>query len=85
MTLSVKGSANIQDQFLNHMRREKTPVTVHLMDGKEIHGHIRSFDNFCIHLESHSVGEALVYKHSISTINPSVISDYTKKESLVKG
>ncbi len=79
MTTS-KGNVNIQDQFLNHMRREKAPVTVHLLDGKEIHGHIKSFDNFCIQLESSSNGETLVYKHGISSITPSKISDYTKKD-----
>lgn len=75
-----KGNVNIQDQFLNHMRREKAPVTVHLLDGKEIHGHIKSFDNFCIQLESSSNGEILVYKHGISSLTPSKISDYTKKD-----
>lgn len=85
MTTSNKGSVNIQDQFLNHMRREKSPVTVHMLDGKEIHGHIKSFDNFCIQLESHSSGDTLVYKHGISSITPSKISDYTKKDSFVEG
>ena len=85
MTTSTKGNVNIQDQFLNHMRREKAPVTVHMLDGKEIHGHIKCFDNFCIQLESHSSGETLVYKHGISSITPSKISDYTKKESFVEG
>jgi len=80
VSMTTKGVVNIQDQFLNHMRREKAPVTVHLLDGKEIHGHIKSFDNFCIQLESHSNGETLVYKHGISSITPSKISDYTKKE-----
>ena len=78
--MTTKGAVNIQDQFLNHMRREKAPVTVHLLDGKEIHGHIKSFDNFCIQLESSSNGETLVYKHGISSITPSKISDYTKKD-----
>lgn len=76
---TAKGNVNIQDQFLNHMRREKAPVTVHLLDGKEIHGHIKSFDNFCIQLESSS-SETLVYKHGISSITPSKVSDYTKKD-----
>lgn len=78
VSMTTKGAVNIQDQFLNHMRREKAPVTVHLLDGKEIHGHIKSFDNFCIQLESHSNGETLVYKHGISSITPSKISDYKK-------
>lgn len=80
MTTSTKGNVNIQDQFLNHMRREKSPVTVHMLDGKEIHGHIKCFDNFCIQLESQSSGETLVYKHGVSSITPSKISDYTKKD-----
>lgn len=79
VSMTTKGAVNIQDQFLNHMRREKAPVTVHLLDGKEIHGHIKSFDNFCIQLESHSNGETLVYKHGISSITPSKISDYKKE------
>jgi host factor-I protein len=84
MTTSTKGNVNIQDHFLNHMRREKFPVTVHMLDGKEIHGHIKSFDNFCIQLESHSSGDTLVYKHGISIITPSKISDDTKKDSFVE-
>lgn len=80
MTTANKGNVNIQDQFLNHMRREKAPVSVHMLDGKEIHGHIKSFDNFCIQLESHSNGETLVYKHGISSITPSKIADYAKKD-----
>ncbi len=79
VSMTTKGAVNIQDQFLNHMRREKAPVTIHLLDGKEIHGHIKSFDNFCIQLESHSNGETLVYKHGISSITPSKVSDYKKE------
>lgn len=78
VSMTTKGAVNIQDQFLNHMRREKTPVTVHLSDGKEIHGHIKSFDNFCIQLESGTNSETLIYKHGISSITPSKVSDYKK-------
>jgi len=80
MTTSSKGNVNIQDQFLNHVRREKAPVTIHQLDGKEIHGHIKSFDNFCIQLESGSNSDILVYKHGISSISPSKVSDYAKKD-----
>lgn len=75
-----KGNLNIQDQFLNHVRREKTPVTVHFVDGTTIQGHIKSFDNFCLQLESNSHGETLIYKHGISSITHSKVSDYTKKD-----
>jgi host factor-I protein len=80
VSMATKGGVNIQDQFLNHMRREKTPVTVHLLDGKEIHGHIKSFDNFCIQLESGTQSDTLIYKHGISSITPSQVSDYKKKD-----
>lgn len=76
--MPAKGGANIQDQFLNHMRREKTPVAVHLLDGKDIHGLIKSFDNFCIQLEPNPNGETLIYKHGISSITPAKGSDRTK-------
>lgn len=75
--MTAKG-VNIQDQFLNHMRRDKVSVAIHLLDGKEIQGHIKSFDNFCIQLESS--GDILIYKHGISSIVPSNVSDYTKKD-----
>ena len=64
-------SQNVQDVFLNHVRREKTPVTVFLMNGVKLQGVITWFDNFCILLrrDRHS---QLVYKHAISTVMPSV-------------
>ena len=63
-------SQNVQDVFLNHVRKEKTPVTVFLMNGVKLQGVITWFDNFCILLrrDPHS---QLVYKHAISTVMPS--------------
>ncbi|MEN3973819.1 RNA chaperone Hfq [Emcibacter sp. SYSU 3D8] len=63
-------SQNVQDVFLNHVRKEKTPVTVFLMNGVKLQGVITWFDNFCILLrrDRHS---QLVYKHAISTVMPS--------------
>ena len=63
-------SQNVQDVFLNHVRKEKTPVTVFLMNGVKLQGVITWFDNFCIFLrrDRHS---QLVYKHAISTVMPS--------------
>ena len=63
-------SQNVQDVFLNHARKEKTPVTVFLMNGVKLQGVITWFDNFCILLrrDRHS---QLVYKHAISTVMPS--------------
>lgn len=59
---------NIQDAFLNMLRREKTPVTVYLLNGAKLVGKIKSFDRFSVLLES-GPQEQLVFKHAISTIS----------------
>ena len=59
---------NIQDAFLNTVRREKTAVTVYLLNGAKLSGRIRSFDKFSVLLESGSQ-EQLIFKHAISTIS----------------
>ena len=64
----MKGAVNIQDQFLNRMRRERVWITVELVSGEKIHGNIIGFDNFCIHLKGS--GEQLVYKHAVAYIAP---------------
>jgi len=61
---------NIQDAFLNTVRREKTSVTVYLLNGAKLTGRIRSFDKFSVLLESGSQ-EQLIFKHAISTISQS--------------
>lgn len=63
-------SQNLQDVFLNSARKERTPVTVFLVNGVKLQGVVSWFDNFCLLLrrDSHS---QLVYKHAISTIMPS--------------
>lgn len=63
-------SQNLQDTFLNHVRKSKTPVTVFLVNGVKLQGVVTWFDNFCLLLrrDGHS---QLVYKHAISTIMPS--------------
>lgn len=59
---------NIQDAFLNTVRREKTAVVVYLLNGAKLSGRIRSFDKFSVLLESGSQ-EQLIFKHAISTIS----------------
>ena len=66
---SVK-SANLQDVFLNHLRREKMPVTMFLVKGVKLQGIVTWFDNFSILLRREGQSQ-LVYKHAISTIMPS--------------
>jgi host factor-I protein len=61
-------SQNIQDAFLNTLRREKTTVTVYLLNGAKLMGKIKSFDKFSVLLESGSQ-EQLIFKHAISTIS----------------
>jgi|SRR2546421_3009261 host factor-I protein len=58
---------NIQDAFLNTVRREKTTVMVYLVNGAKLTGRIRSFDKFSVLLES-GTHEQLIFKHAISTI-----------------
>lgn len=62
-------SQNVQDVFLNHVRKNKLPVTVFLVNGVKLQGIITWFDNFCVLLrrDAHS---QLVYKHAISTVMP---------------
>ena len=62
--------ANLQDQFLNHLRREKTPVTMFLVKGVKLQGIVTWFDNFSILLRRDGQSQ-LVYKHAISTVMPS--------------
>src|SRR6266446_9960032 len=59
---------NIQDAFLNTVRRDKATVMVYLVNGAKLSGRIRSFDKFSILLES-GAHEQLIFKHAISTIS----------------
>ena len=61
---------NLQDAFLNQVRKEKNSVTVFLINGVKLQGVITWFDNFCILLRRDGQSQ-LVYKHAISTIVPS--------------
>ena len=67
--MSTEKPQNLQDIFLNHVRKQKTPVTVFLVNGVKLQGIITWFDNFCVLLrrDGHS---QLVYKHAISTVMP---------------
>lgn len=63
-------SQNVQDVFLNTIRKEKMPVTVFLVNGVKLQGIITWFDNFSMLLRRESHAQ-LIYKHAISTIMPS--------------
>ena len=60
---------NLQDSFLYQVRKENIPVTIHLLNGFQIKGRVKGFDNFTVIMETMGKQE-LVYKHAISTITP---------------
>ncbi len=64
-------SQNVQDVFLNYIRKNKTPVTVFLINGVKLQGIVPWFDNFSVLLRRDGHTQ-LVYKHAISTVMPSV-------------
>jgi host factor-I protein len=68
-TKMAERAQSLQDTFLNHVRRNKTPLTIFLINGVKLQGIVTWFDNFCVLLrrDGHS---QLVYKHAISTIMP---------------
>ena len=64
-----KPAINLQDGFLNQVRKDATPVTIFLINGFQLRGLVRGFDNFTVILDNEGKQE-LVYKHAISTIIP---------------
>ena len=75
--MASEKNQNIQDVFLNSLRKEKVPVTVFLTSGVKLQGNITGFDNFCIVLRR-APQIQLVYKHAIATVVPSgPVSLYT--------
>jgi host factor-I protein len=65
----MKQPINIQDQFLNQLRKDNTMVTVFLLNGFQLRGLIKGFDNFTVLVETDGK-QQLVYKHAISTFAP---------------
>jgi len=60
---------NLQDAFLNEVRKQKVPLTIFLVNGVKLNGIVSWFDNFCVLLKRDGIAQ-LVYKHAISTIMP---------------
>ena len=60
---------NLQDTFLNSVRKSKTPLTIFLVNGVKLQGVVSWFDNFCVLLRRDGQSQ-LVYKHAISTVQP---------------
>ncbi len=66
---SAEKIQNLQDKFLNQLRKEKAPVTLFLVNGVKLQGIVTWFDNFSLLLKRDSHSQ-LVYKHAISTVMP---------------
>ncbi|MDD4495472.1 MAG: RNA chaperone Hfq [Eubacteriales bacterium] len=64
-----KSNINLQDVFLNQVRKEHIPVTIYLTNGFQLKGLVKGFDNFTVILDSEGK-QQLVYKHAISTVSP---------------
>ena len=72
--------SNLQDNFLNSVRKTKNPVTLFLVNGVKLQGVITWFDNFSILLRREGTVQ-LVYKHAISTVMPSLPLDLMDEET----
>ncbi len=83
--MAAEKTQNLQDTFLNYVRKHKVPLTIFLVNGVKLQGVVTWFDNFCVLLrrDGHS---QLVYKHAISTIMPGhPIQMFEQDEATVTG
>ena len=70
---------NLQDTFLNQVRKENIEVTIHLVNGFQSKGKVKGFDNFTVVLDVMGK-QQMVYKHAISTITPAKPVNFAAKE-----
>ncbi len=66
----MKSALNLQDIFLNQVRKDHTVITIYLVNGFQIKGLVKGFDSYTIVIESEGK-QQMIYKHAISTIQPS--------------
>ena len=71
---------NLQDNFLNKVRKDGISVTIHLVNGFQIKGTVRGFDNFIVMIDSMGK-QQMIYKHAISTITPAQTVKVLPEES----
>ena len=76
----ASSQSNLQDNFLNAVRKTKNPVTLFLVNGVKLQGVITWFDNFSVLLRREGTVQ-LVYKHAISTVMPSLPLDLMDEET----
>ena len=73
---SAHAQPNIQDVFLNYVRREKLTISLRMMDGSELEGRIKNFDRFALILDQGGI-DHLIFKHAIAAIKtPKSVSNY---------
>ena len=65
----MQKTQNLQDSFLNQLRKDRSTVTMFLMNGFQLHGVVKSFDGFTVVLDSDGK-QQLIYKHAMSTVVP---------------
>ena len=88
--MDSKPAQNIQDTFLNTVRKDKSPITIYLVSGVKLTGKIRSFDKYSVLLENNAQ-EQLIFKHAISTVVSGRVGPHTdgradaKPESRAQG
>ena len=78
--MSAEKKQNLQDTFLNSVRKSKTPLTIFLVNGVKLQGVVSWFDNFCVLLRRDGQSQ-LVYKHAISTIVPGRAVNFSANEN----
>src|SRR5690606_11294298 len=82
-SMATEKSQNLQDTFLNHVRKSKTPLTIFLINGVKLQGVITWFDNFCVLLRRDGLSQ-LGYKHAISTVMAKQTVHVFEEESATK-
>ena len=75
----MKQTVNIQDSFLNQLRKDGTYITVFLLNGFQLKGLVKGFDNFTVLIESDGK-QQLIFKHAISTFSPSKPVHFNQEE-----
>ncbi len=75
----MKAPLNLQDVFLNSVRRDHTTIIIYLMNGFQIKGQVKGFDNYTVVVDSEG-RQQLIYKHAISTISPFVPVHFNSEE-----
>jgi host factor-I protein len=82
--MESKPAQNIQDTFLNTVRKDKSPITIYLVSGVKLTGKIRSFDKYSVLLENNSQ-EQLIFKHAISTVVSGRVGNHVELRSETRG